>query len=171
VEDTAERAIHMVRARSEFRDLKISVVRDGRCETWFDEKKVERVFANMLSNACEAVDKETGQVSVDVRESKHQIEIRVIDNGPGVADEIRDKLFQPFASYGKQNGIGLGLAICQKILQDHGGDAYLESSQAGRTVFKLTLPLLVSRDGEFWSSRSLESASDAVSGANLEKHT
>ena len=149
VEDAAERAIHMVRAHAKFRDIRITVVRDGRCETWFDEKKVERVLANMLLNACEAVNKETGAVSVDLREGKSEIEIRIMDNGPGVAAAIRDKLFQPFVSYGKQNGIGLGLAICQKIFQDHGGDARLESSEAGRTVFRLTLPLLVSTDGVF----------------------
>jgi signal transduction histidine kinase len=149
VEDAATRAIQMVRARSEFRNIKISIVRDGRCETWFDEKKVERVLANLLLNACEAVSKDTGSVSVDLREAKNEIEIRIVDNGPGVAEVIREKLFQPFVSYGKQNGIGLGLAICQKIFQDHGGDARLESSQAGRTVFRLTLPLLISVDGVF----------------------
>jgi signal transduction histidine kinase len=147
VEDAATRAIQMVRARAEFRDIKIAIVRDGRCETWFDEKKVERVLANMLLNACEAVSKDTGAVRVDLREGKNEIEIRVVDNGPGVAEAIRNKLFQPFTSYGKQNGIGLGLAISQKIVQDHGGDARLESSEAGRTVFRLTLPLLVSTDG------------------------
>jgi len=149
VEDAATRAIQMVRARAQFRDIKISIVRDGRCETWFDEKKVERVLANMLLNACEAVSKDTGAVSVDLREGKNEIEIRIVDNGPGVAEAIRNKLFQPFTSYGKQNGIGLGLAISQKIFQDHGGDARLESSEAGRTVFRLTLPLLVSTDGVY----------------------
>ena len=149
IEDAAERAIHMVRAHAKFRDIRITIVRDGRCETWFDEKKVERVLANMLLNACEAVNKETGAVSVELREGKNEIEIRIMDNGPGVAAAIRDKLFQPFVSYGKQNGIGLGLAICQKIFQDHGGDARLESSEAGRTVFRLTLPLLVSADRVF----------------------
>lgn len=149
VEDAATHAIQMVRARAEFRDIKISIVRDGRCETWFDEKKVERVLANLLLNACEAVSKDTGAVSVDLREGKNEIEIRIVDNGPGVAEAIRNKLFQPFISYGKQNGIGLGLAICQKIFQDHGGDARLESSEAGRTVFRLTLPLLISTDGVF----------------------
>jgi len=169
VEDAAERTIHMVRARSEFRDIKISIVRDGACETWFDEKKVERVLANVLSNACEAVDKKTGQVLLDVRESKNQIEIRITDNGPGVAEAIRDRLFQPFISHGKRNGIGLGLAICQKILQDHGGDAQLECSAAGKTVFRFTLPLVVSRDGEFLPRRCGESASNGLSGESLDK--
>ena len=146
VEDTLERAIHIVRARSEFQRVNISVVREGQCETWFDQKKVERVFANLLLNACEAVSPESGKVEVSLREEKDGIGIRITDNGPGVAQAIREKLFQPFSSFGKQSGIGLGLTISRKILQDHGGDVCLESTEAGRTIFKLKLPVLVSED-------------------------
>jgi signal transduction histidine kinase len=144
IEATLERAVHTVRARPEFHRLKISVLREGRCETWFDQKKVERVFANLLVNACEAVSPESGQIEVNLREGKDGVEIRIRDNGPGVAEAIRGRLFQPFTSYGKQNGTGLGLTISQKIFQDHGGDVCLESTGIGRTVFKLTLPILVS---------------------------
>jgi len=73
--------------------------------------------------------------------------VRISDNGPGVAEAVRQRLFQPFTSYGKQNGIGLGLTISQKIMQDHGGAIALESSGTGRTVFRLTLPLRVRGDG------------------------
>jgi signal transduction histidine kinase len=144
VEEAMERAIHTVRARAGFHDVPIDVRREGRCETWFDRKKVERVFSNMLLNACEAVSPDTGKIQVELSEGREGVEIRIADNGPGVAESIRGKLFQPFTSYGKQNGIGLGLAISQKIIRDHGGTTCLESSEAGRTVFRLTLPILVS---------------------------
>jgi signal transduction histidine kinase len=151
VEDSLEHAIHTVKARPEFRGVNISITREGQCETWFDQKKVERVFANLLLNACEAVPSKLGNIEVNIREVKDGIEIRIVDNGPGVAEPIREKLFQPFSSFGKQSGIGLGLTISKKILQDHGGDACLESTQAGRTVFKLKLPILVSEDEVFSS--------------------
>jgi signal transduction histidine kinase len=147
VETTLKHAIHTVRARPEFHELQISVLQEGRCETWFDHKKVERVFANLLLNACEAVSPDTGKIEVNLRQAKDVLEIRIVDNGPGIAEAIRERLFQPFTSYGKQNGIGLGLTISQKILQDHGGDVCLESSQVGKTVFKLTLPTLVLEHG------------------------
>jgi signal transduction histidine kinase len=147
VETALERAIHTVRARPEFHLLDISVLREGKCETWFDQKKVERVFANLLLNACEAVPPQSGKIEINLREGKDVVEIRFMDNGPGVAELIRGRLFQPFTSYGKQNGIGLGLTISQKIFQDHGGDVCLESTEMGRTVFKLTLPILVSGNG------------------------
>jgi len=147
IEATVERAVHTVRARPEFHRLNISILREGRCETWFDQKKVERVLANLLVNACEAVSPESGRIDVNLREGKDAVEIRIMDNGPGVAEAIRRRLFQPFTSYGKQNGTGLGLTISQKIFQDHGGDVCLESTEMGRTVFKLTLPILVSGNG------------------------
>lgn len=146
VEDTVERAIHTVRAHPEFQRVNITVSREGRCETWFDQKKVERVLANMLLNACEAVPREGGKIDITLREGEDGVEIRIADNGPGVAEAIRKKLFQPFVSYGKQNGIGLGLAISQKIIQDHGGSACLESTEPGRTVFRLTLPAVISAE-------------------------
>ncbi len=108
---------------------------------------MERVFSNIVLNACEAAPPESGTISIDLREGKDDVEVRVIDNGPGVAEPVRQRLFQPFTSYGKQNGIGLGLTISQKILQDHGGGICLESSEIGRTVFRLTLPIRVAGDG------------------------
>lgn len=141
VEGSVERAIHIIRARPEFQNVNICVFRKGPCETWFDHKKVERVFANMLLNACEVLPTESGTIRIDLCESKDGVEIRIEDNGPGVAEPVRAKLFQPFTSYGKSNGVGLGLAITQKIFRDHGGSACLESSGAGKTVFKLVLPI------------------------------
>jgi signal transduction histidine kinase len=142
VEDAVERALRKVRAHPEFHKFDIPIVRLGPCETWFDQRKVERALVNHLLNACEFVPRENGSVEVQLDESAGMIEIRVVDNGPGVDGSIREKLFLPFVSFGKQNGIGLGLAISQKIFQDHGGDACLEGSEPGRTVFKLTLPIV-----------------------------
>ena len=147
VEPAVKRAIQTVRARPDFQNLRISFAREGKCETWFDQKKMERVFSNIVLNACEAAPPEHGTITIDLREGKDDVEVRVIDNGPGVAEPVRQRLFQPFTSFGKQNGIGLGLTISQKILQDHGGAICLESSEIGRTVFRLTLPIRVAGDG------------------------
>jgi signal transduction histidine kinase len=143
VELTVQRALHTVKANAEFHRVDVSISCKGRCETWFDEKKLERALVNVLLNACQVVPAYDGRVEVDLREEKKRVEIRIVDNGPGIPEPIREKLFQPFVSYGKQNGIGLGLAIGHKIFQDHGGDACLESSEPGRTVFKFTLPVVL----------------------------
>jgi signal transduction histidine kinase len=146
VEPVLKRAIQTVRARPDFHDVSISLAREGKCETWFDQRKMERVFSNIVLNACEAAPSARGEILISLREGKDDVEVRISDNGPGVADSVRERLFQPFTSYGKQNGIGLGLTISQKIIQDHGGAISLETSQAGKTVFRLSLPLCVTGD-------------------------
>jgi signal transduction histidine kinase len=143
---TIERAIHSIQARPEFSSVKISLSREGRDQAWFDAKKLERVFYNLLLNACEAIAPGSGNVMCDIRESNDTLEIRVSDTGPGISDKVRGRLFQPFVSYGKENGTGLGLTVVQKIVQDHGGDVWVEKSSAGRTVFKIVLPVQRSAD-------------------------
>ena len=73
-----------------------------------------------------------------------QIEIQVIDNGPGVPDSIRDVLFNPFIS-NKRSGQGLGLALVDKLVRDMNGLVqYERDSMLGRSVFRLLLPMGVS---------------------------
>lgn len=138
---TIERAIQMIRTRSEFGRVQIALSCEGSGEAWFDPKKLERVFYNLILNACEAILPAAGEVEIHVREANDRFEIRVSDTGPGIPGQIRDKLFQPFVSFGKENGTGLGLTVVQKILQDHGGEVAVERTTAECTVFKILLPI------------------------------
>jgi signal transduction histidine kinase len=147
IEQTIDRAVRTVRARPQFHEVPITVTCEGRGEGWFDPKKLERVFHNLLLNACQAVRPDSGRVDVNIRESKGGLEIRIADNGRGIPEPIRHRLFEPFVSYGKENGIGLGLTVVQKISQEHGGDVCVESTSEEGTVFRLSLPLCFSSDG------------------------
>jgi len=69
------------------------------------------------------------------------LQIRVADNGRGIPESIRDRLFEPFVSLGKENGTGLGLTVVQKIIEDHGGNVAVEKTSEAGTVFLITLPL------------------------------
>lgn len=80
-------------------------------------------------------------VILDVTANGSHLVVRVADNGHGIAAQIQDQLFQPFTSFGKENGSGLGLAVVQKIVQDHGGEISVESTSAKGAVFKLVLPI------------------------------
>jgi signal transduction histidine kinase len=144
LKETVARAVHEVRALPEFQRVAIGLSCEGWCVTWYDPKKLERAFYNLLLNACEAVRPEGGKVEVSICERKDYLEIRVSDNGPGIPEPVRAKLFQPFVSFGKEKGTGLGLATVQKILQDHGGDVEVESTSEAGTIFKLLLPLTFS---------------------------
>jgi signal transduction histidine kinase len=141
VEDVVERTVRTVRMRQEFQSVAIRVECPASIECMIDPSKIGRALNNLIVNSCEAVPADTGRVDVAVSTSRQLLEIRVTDNGPGVPEAVRANLFQPFVSHGKPNGTGLGLAIVQKVFRDHGGEAALESSEMGRTVFRLTLPL------------------------------
>ncbi len=153
VSDTVDRAMQAVRAHPEFHQLQFSVSRKGKTEGWFDPKKLERALYNLLLNACEVVSKESGRVEVELLESSSGVEIRVRDNGPGIPESIRDHLFEPFVSHGKENGSGLGLAVAQKIIQDHGGEISVEQTSETGTVFMLILPVAAPPEGGSSSAR------------------
>ena len=66
--------------------------------------------------------------------------IQVADNGPGIAPELRGRLFEPFATFGKAGGTGLGLALSKKIIDDHGGSIQCVSEPGKGTTFTIRLP-------------------------------
>jgi len=121
--------------------VNITLASQGPSNCWYDTKKLERVFYNLLLNACQAVPCDSGKIEITIHGNEKFLEVCIADNGPGIAEVIRGRLFEPFVSFGKENGTGLGLTIVQKIIEDHGGSVKIESTAAGHTVFKLTLPL------------------------------
>lgn len=140
IEEVVQRSIQNVRARPEFHSIHISVHKDGPTDGWFDARKLERVFQNLVLNACEAVSPKTGTIQIDIHAEKSTIEVRVSDNGHGIPELVCERLFEPFVSQGKENGTGLGLTVVQKIVQDHGGDVKVEKTSSEGTVFLITLP-------------------------------
>lgn len=100
---------------------------------------LERVIANLLSNAAEAM-ADGGEVFIRSEADGGRLILTFQDTGPGVAPEIRERLFEPFVSHGKRDGLGLGLALSRKVVQEHGGNLWLESSENG-ACFRLSLPL------------------------------
>ncbi len=107
----------------------------------FDQHKLQRAIHNLARNAVEALGGKPGTLtlSTERRAEDGALLIRVTDDGPGISQEIRGRLFESFATYGKVGGTGLGLAIVRKIVQDHGGIIDVES-QPGATTFTLVLP-------------------------------
>jgi signal transduction histidine kinase len=146
VADVVERVIRAVRLQPEFSEIQFTHSREGSTEAWFDAKKMERAMHNLILNACEAVPLDSGKIDIRTVRAGNAIEISIADNGHGIPEPIRDSVFQPFVSHGKENGTGLGLAVAQKVIQDHGGQIRIESSGESGTVFNLRIPLVVSLD-------------------------
>ena len=141
IRSALDRAVQGVKAHPEFQRIRIRISGEGSTEGWFDFKKLERAFLNLLLNACEVVPTGSGKIDIELRRKGESLEIRIEDNGPGIADAVRDRLFEPFVSHGKENGTGMGLTVVQKILQDHGGDVAVEQTSASGTTFRINIPL------------------------------
>jgi signal transduction histidine kinase len=136
-----ERTLHSVRMRPEFKGVQINEAHEGATDGWFDFKKLDRAFQNLLQNACEAAPAGSGKVQIFARRVDGHLEVSVTDNGAGIPESIREDIFEPFVTLGKLEGTGLGLAVVQKIVRDHGGEVTIETTGNSGTTFKLTLPL------------------------------
>jgi signal transduction histidine kinase len=140
VDEVIRRAIEAVHARPEFRSAKIILVSED-LEGVFDARKLERVFFNLILNACEAAPGVDGLITVEANQEGNSLEVRIRDNGPGIPPNIRNCVFDPFVSSGKPNGTGLGLAIVSKIVQDHFGKVVIEQTSEHGTTILVRLPL------------------------------
>jgi signal transduction histidine kinase len=141
--DTVEHAIRMTSVRQEFPRITIKHHHEGLAVGWFDSNRLERVVANLVLNACEAVSPDSGQIVITTTGNRACLQIGVWDNGPGIPPTIQDSVFQPFVSCGKTRGSGLGLAIAKKIVEDHGGVIYLDGRSETGTLFRITIPFAI----------------------------
>lgn len=140
VNQVIRRAIDAIHARPEFRHARIVLIGEEDLEGLFDARKLERVFFNLILNACEASPDNQGSITITVQTVGKEFEVRVQDCGSGIPANIHSTVFDPFVSFGKPNGTGLGLAIVSKIVQDHSGKVCVEqTSDAGTTVL-VSLP-------------------------------
>lgn len=106
----------------------------------FDPRRLGRVFFNLVNNATDAMPS-GGNIFLRFQSNDREVITEIEDSGTGIAAEVADKLFQPFATHGKEQGTGLGLSICKKIIEDHGGKIAVRSAPGRGAVFSFTLPL------------------------------
>jgi two-component system, NtrC family, sensor histidine kinase HydH len=104
-----------------------------------DRQLVERVLYNLLLNAAQASPPQ-GTITVKTRQIGDTVEIGVVDRGSGIAAKDRESIFNPFFTT-KSSGVGLGLAIVSKIVDEHGGRITVESEPGAGSVFHVFLPI------------------------------
>ncbi len=112
------------------------------CRASLDRHRFNRVIENLLGNAMDALaGREGGKVSLSwASEQDGGVTIQVSDNGKGIPRKIRARIFEPFFSYGKARGTGLGMATVQRIMAEHGGCIDLVSAEGEGTTVTLHLP-------------------------------
>lgn len=111
----------------------------GTWEAAVDGEMIRQVLVNLCDNSAHAAAR---SVAFAFRRTREGIALEVADDGPGLAPEIRERLFEPYTTTRRiGEGMGLGLAISRKILLDHGGDLELAASSPAGTTFRLLLPV------------------------------
>ena len=115
----------------------------GQIELPLTRSSYESCIFNLITNALEAM---PGGETVPYggRRNRYCVLVAIEDTGPGIPNEIRDKVFEPFVTAGKENGLGLGLALSRQAVLDHGGDIWIEPAAGARFVIRLPLKRLQS---------------------------
>ncbi len=111
-----------------------------------DPEQLHRLLVNLMRNARQAIElqpnrRTLGRVTLQAIKTADDVILIVADNGPGIPEKAREKLFQPFTSSNTPGGSGLGLAIARELAQLHAGDVRLVATGAEGTSFEVRLPL------------------------------
>lgn len=142
--EVIRRTAAFVRANPAHRGVAIAVdLPDRPLPVVGNEVTLGQLLLNLLVNACQA-QPGGGEVEVSARSSGERVELTVADRGPGLAPEIRERVFEPFQS--TRGSTGLGLAVCHGIAADHGGEISAAGRTGGGSVFRVDLPLAAGGD-------------------------
>jgi signal transduction histidine kinase len=125
-------------AAAENRGVDIFLELSGRLEMALARTRMERVFINLITNSLEAMPS-GGEIRIAAKEIGNWALIEVEDSGPGIPAEICARLFDPFITARKKDGLGLGLALSRRTVRDHGGDMWIEPAGGARFVIRLPL--------------------------------
>jgi len=109
-------------------------------EARVDRARLERALWNVATNACQAMPG-GGVLSIRSANREGEAVIEVEDRGCGIPEAIRHRVFEPFFSYGKSEGIGLGMVTALKIVEEHGGEIEIESRPERGTLVRFLLPV------------------------------
>ena len=105
-----------------------------------DKKAFYQACHQIAKNACDAMG-ESGNIYITAKQSGDLVNIEFRDTGPGIPESVIEKIFQPFKSFNKEKGTGLGLTIARKIIRDHGGELTVESNPERGATFIISLPV------------------------------
>ncbi len=115
-------------------DFACKIELGGLKHAWFDATLMQQVFENLINNAVQAAAGAPAEISISLEQQGSLLRIRFADSGPGIAPDLREKLFTPFVS-GREGGNGFGLALIRKLIEAHGGEISYIGGDSGGAVF------------------------------------
>ena len=122
------------------RNIGLAIDSDWQGDVFWDKRQIRQVFLNIIQNAIDALDKD-GQIKLSLHLiGSDELEIKINDDGPGMADEIRSNIFNLYFTT-KARGTGIGLSIVQRIIYEHGGIITVESEEGNGTTFIIRMPV------------------------------
>jgi signal transduction histidine kinase len=142
--------IELLRPLLEERDLRwlVDIAPDAR-RARFDPLRVEQILTNLVGNAIKYASR-GGTIEIETRlrpsgapSERRVVEVSVSDDGPGVPAADRERIFEPYVRVGdetRSGGLGLGLAICRRLVEAHGGTIAISDRPGGGARFAFTLP-------------------------------
>ncbi len=110
---------------------------------FLDAPRIEKVFANIIKNAIDA-QPEKGIIKIQNVLKEQYVEMAFTDSGRGIPEDILPKIFSPLVTT-KAKGMGMGLAICKRIVEAHGGKIAVKSAVDKGTTITINLPIKLSR--------------------------
>ena len=139
------RAVSLVRTHPDAELVTVRVESKADVTAEIDTRQLERAIYNLLLNGCQSARQSSGrrEVTVAVSSNETTASVTITDTGLGVAEGIRENLFDPFVSLGKQKGTGLGLTLASSVAREHDGSVEVVSSRPGEAVFRLTVSRVV----------------------------
>lgn len=106
-----------------------------------DPERFLRILQNLVGNAVDALGTQAnGKVALSAKSESGRVEISVQDNGPGIPETVRGRIFEPFFTYGKKRGTGLGMPIARSLVEAHGGTLSFSTDLGKGTTFRISLP-------------------------------
>ena len=144
IKDAIEESVKALAPQAEKNKISLSHNAES-VEISHDSARIKQVLTNLIKNAMIAVDSERGKIKVIMEEHPQEIQICVKDNGTGIPKEKQKDLFKKFYQVDttltrERGGSGLGLAICKGIIDNHGGEIYVESEEGNGATFTFTIP-------------------------------
>ncbi len=140
LKDIVAAACEVYATTAEEQSVSMMVDVPEKIELPLERARMERVFLNLIDNALDAMPG-GGSLRIFAESDDTAVVVSVEDSGPGISPQVRPRLFQPFATLGKKNGVGLGLALSQQAVLDHGGELWADASVTRGARFMLKLPL------------------------------
>ena len=139
-------AIESLRSQLKQKQSKLHIRIDRKIPTVeLDSERIHEMALNLILNAIDIVDEVKGVVIVETKylQDNQQVTLSVTDNGPGISEDMKEKIFTPFESGKNKFGTGLGMPIAKQIIDQHEGTIEIDSAPGKGTTFRVILPAKV----------------------------